>query len=190
MSSARIPGSLRRGVSGTARKPQPSAPKKEQLKQVGLFTAALLMASSPLSIAAAQGTLPPLSVETTQPKKKAKAAPAKSGEAAPPAPEAPAKGANPYANPDAPYNVEKSASGKLTEPLVNTPKSVTVVPEQVIEDKGAHDLRELARSVPGLTIGSAEGGNAFGADDRAAGPIRAHCSGGSTAARWSARRQR
>jgi catecholate siderophore receptor len=32
-----------------------------------------------------------------------------------------------------------------------------------MEDKGARDLRELARSVPGLTIGSAEGGNAYGA---------------------------
>jgi catecholate siderophore receptor len=72
-------------------------------------------------------------------------------------------GGNPYADPDAPYKVNSSASGKLTEPLVNTPKTVTTVPKEVIEDKGAHDLRELARSVPGLTIGSAEGGNAYGA---------------------------
>ena len=132
------------------------------------MTAALLTAASPISIAVAQGTLPPLSVETKQAKKKAKAAPvAKSGQAAPaPAPvQQPTAqaGANPYANPDTPYNVEKSASGKLTEPLVNTPRSVTAVPAQVIEDKGAKDLRDLARSVPGLTIGSAEGGNAYGA---------------------------
>lgn len=59
--------------------------------------------------------------------------------------------------------MEQSASGKLTEPLVNTPRTVTAIPEVVIEDKGARDLRDLARSVPGLTIGSAEGGNSYGA---------------------------
>ena len=32
-----------------------------------------------------------------------------------------------------------------------------------MEDQGVRDLRELARNVPGLTIGSAEGGNAYGA---------------------------
>jgi catecholate siderophore receptor len=59
--------------------------------------------------------------------------------------------------------VEKSASGKFTEPLLNTPKSVTAVPKEVIEEKQVKDLRDLARTVPGLTIGSAEGGNSFGA---------------------------
>ncbi len=112
--------------------------------------------------------MPPLNVEAKQPKKKATAAPAKKAGAAPVAPAAaaaptPTPGANPYANPNAPYKVEQSASGKLTEPLVNTPRTVTAVPETVIEDKGARDLRELARSVPGLTIGSAEGGNSYGA---------------------------
>lgn len=117
-------------------------------------------------MAIAQGNLPPLSVEATQPKKKAKAAPAAKGsKSAPPveASVAPIRGANPYADPNAPYKVDKSASGKLPEPLVNTPRTVTAVPKEVIEDKGARDLRELARSVPGLTIGSAEGGNAYGA---------------------------
>ena len=32
-----------------------------------------------------------------------------------------------------------------------------------MEDQEVRDLRELARNVPGLTIGSAEGGNAYGA---------------------------
>lgn len=72
-------------------------------------------------------------------------------------------GGNPYANPDAPYDVQRSASGKLTQPLLNTPKTVTTIPKEVIEDKGARDLRELARETPGLTIGSAEGGNSYGA---------------------------
>jgi catecholate siderophore receptor len=59
--------------------------------------------------------------------------------------------------------VEQSASGKLNEPLANTPRTITVAPKEVIEDKGAKDLRDLARSVPGVTIGSAEGGNSYGA---------------------------
>jgi catecholate siderophore receptor len=162
MSTVRVPGSLRCGAGHTQAK---AAPKTDS-KAATLVTAALLTAAGPVGVALAQGTLPPLSVETSQPKKKAKPAPAaKSGAAAQPAnaPSAPAKGTNPYANPDAPYNVERSASGKLTEPLVDTPRTVTAVPKEVIADKGARDLRELARSVPGLTIGSAEGGNAYGA---------------------------
>ena len=55
-------------------------------------------------------------------------------------------GGNPYANPNAPYKVERSASGKLTEPLLNTPKTVTAMPKEVIEDKDVRDLRELARN--------------------------------------------
>jgi catecholate siderophore receptor len=137
---------------------------KKDISTTKLLTIALLAAASPVSIAVAQQAtpLPPLTVEGKEAKKKA----AKKADTPPVAADAPApsqKGANPYANPDAPYNVEKSASGKLTEPLVNTPRTVTVVPKEVIEDKGAKDLRELARSVPGLTIGSAEGGNAYGA---------------------------
>ena len=164
MSSVRVPGSLRGFAVAGHDQSKAAAPKKDA-KRATLVTAALLTAASPLSMALAQSSLPPLSVET-QAKKKAKAAaPAKkSGETAAPAPSSGApKGANPYADPNAPYKVDTSASGKLTEPLVNTPRTVTAVPKQVIEDKGARDLRELARSVPGLTIGSAEGGNAYGA---------------------------
>jgi catecholate siderophore receptor len=119
------------------------APKAEG-KAATLVTAALLTAASPVGMALAQGNLPPLSVESSQPKKKAKPAPAaRSGAAAQPtvAPSAPAKGANPYADPNAPYKVDTSASGRLTEPLVDTPRTVTAVPKEVIEDKGARDLR-------------------------------------------------
>jgi catecholate siderophore receptor len=165
MSSVRIPGSLRSVAGSGDAQAKVGAPKAEG-KAATLVTAALLTAASPVGMALAQGNLPPLSVESSQPKKKAKPAPAaRSGAAAQPtvAPSAPAKGANPYADPNAPYKVDTSASGRLTEPLVDTPRTVTAVPKEVIEDKGARDLRELARSVPGLTIGSAEGGNAYGA---------------------------
>jgi catecholate siderophore receptor len=141
-----------------------------------LFTAACFAAASPATIALAQGTttpapLPPLSVEAKEPKKKAAApvakkagtAPAAPAKAAAPTPTPAQPGSNPYANPDAPYKVEQSASGKLTEPLVNTPRTVTVTPKEVLADQGVRDLRDLARTTPGLTIGSAEGGNSYGA---------------------------
>lgn len=70
--------------------------------------------------------------------------------------------ANPNANPDAPYKVEKAANSKFTEPLRDTPKSVTVIPKEVIEDIGATSFREVVRSTPGVTLGTGEGGNAFG----------------------------
>ncbi len=143
----------------------------------GVVAAACMMAVSPISLAVAQDssgstTLPPLNVEAKAKKKAAaKKSPPTTPKAAstPPQPapapdKTPAEAsANPYANPAAPYMVETSASGKLTQPLVDTPKTVTAVPKEVIEDKGARDLRDLARDVPGLTIGSAEGGNAYGA---------------------------
>lgn len=69
---------------------------------------------------------------------------------------------NPNANANAPYKVEKSANSKFTEALRDTPKSVTVIPKEVIEDIGATSFREVVRSTPGVTLGTGEGGNAFG----------------------------
>lgn len=69
---------------------------------------------------------------------------------------------NPYANPSAPYNVQRSSSNKITEPLLDTPRTVTAIPKEVIADKGATSFRELVRTQPGLTLGTGEGGNAFG----------------------------
>ena len=71
-------------------------------------------------------------------------------------------GANPNANTKAAYKVEKSADGKYTEPLRDTPKSIVAIPKEVIEDKGATSFREVVRSTPGVTLGTGEGGNAFG----------------------------
>ena len=69
---------------------------------------------------------------------------------------------NPYADPAAPYKVNRSSSNKLTQPLLDTPRTVTTVPKEVIEDKGATSFRELVRTMPGLTLGTGEGGNAYG----------------------------
>ena len=135
-----------------------------------LVTAACLLAASPTTLALAQSasknSLPPLSVEANKAKKKT-ATPQSSpaGNAAPaavaePTPEQ--KSASPYVDPVAPYKVDESGSAKITEPLADTPKTITAVSKEVLEDKAVTSVRELARQTPGVVLGFAEGGNAFG----------------------------
>jgi catecholate siderophore receptor len=69
---------------------------------------------------------------------------------------------NPYADPAAPYKADRVASPKFTEPLANTPRTVTVLTKVILEDKNATTLKEVGRSTAGVTLGTGEGGNAFG----------------------------
>ena len=59
------------------------------------------------------------------------------------------------------YKAE-SASPKYTAPLRETPKSVTVIPQQVIKDTGALSLVDALRTTSGITFGAGEGGNPAG----------------------------
>ena len=70
--------------------------------------------------------------------------------------------ANPNANPNAPLAVERSANPKFVKPLLDTPKSVTAITKEQIKDSGATSLRDVMRQQPGVTLGTGEGGNAFG----------------------------
>jgi len=56
----------------------------------------------------------------------------------------------------------KSANVKLTKPLIDTPRSITVLPETLIKDTGSQTLVDALRTVPGITFGAAEGGNPIG----------------------------
>jgi len=56
----------------------------------------------------------------------------------------------------------KSSSDKFTAPLLDTPKSVTVVTSETISQTGAVSLTDALRTVPGITIGASEGGNPVG----------------------------
>jgi catecholate siderophore receptor len=70
---------------------------------------------------------------------------------------------DPYANPAAPYMANRvQASGKFPEPILNTPKSITVLTREVLEDKNATTLKQAILSTAGVTLGTGEGGNAFG----------------------------
>jgi catecholate siderophore receptor len=70
---------------------------------------------------------------------------------------------DPYADPAAPYKVDRlQESSRFPEPILNTPKSVTVLSRQVLDDKNATNLKQAVLSTAGVTLGTGEGGNAFG----------------------------
>jgi catecholate siderophore receptor len=69
---------------------------------------------------------------------------------------------DPYADPAAPYKANQLASPKFPEPIVNTPRSITVLTQEVLRDKDATSLKDALRTTPGITLGTGEGGNAFG----------------------------
>ena len=54
--------------------------------------------------------------------------------------------------------VADPSSSKFTAPLVDTPKSVTVIPAKIIEQTAATSLADILRTSPGITFGAGEGG--------------------------------
>lgn len=57
------------------------------------------------------------------------------------------------------YLVEDVSSPKLTQPMVNIPKTISVVPESALRDQGATSLGDALRNVAGVsTFGGGEGG--------------------------------
>lgn len=56
------------------------------------------------------------------------------------------------------YKVDAAAQTKFTAPLLDTPKSVQVIPEAVIQDTKASSLEDVLRNSPGITFGAGEGG--------------------------------
>ncbi|MBN8605673.1 MAG: TonB-dependent receptor [Caulobacterales bacterium] len=55
-------------------------------------------------------------------------------------------------------------SPRYTAPLEDTPRSITVIPPEVLEATAAATLTDALRTIPGITLGSGEGGT--GAGDR------------------------
>ncbi len=169
MADIRRPASLRQGYSST---------------KTGLAAPLALVAATALGVApplgaqeAGQILLPTIDVETSAPEatavpkqgKKRKAAATEAPAPTPvPAPvaapmaEAGKAGLSPYADPQAGYRAVTSANSLLGQPLLETARSVTAVTREVLEDKNSTSIRELARTTPGMTLGTGEGGNAFG----------------------------
>lgn len=58
--------------------------------------------------------------------------------------------------------VDKASSPKYTQPLLDTPQTVTQIPRQVIENQNLLSLRDILSTLPGITFGAGEGGGGFG----------------------------
>jgi catecholate siderophore receptor len=60
------------------------------------------------------------------------------------------------------FKADAASGGKFTAPLLDTPKSVTVIPAEVLQGTGSVTLTEALRTVPGIAFGAGEGGNPVG----------------------------
>ena len=60
------------------------------------------------------------------------------------------------------FKVDQSANTKFVAPLLDTPKSVSIISKQLLEDTQVTTLTDALRTVPGITLGAGEGGNPNG----------------------------
>lgn len=79
------------------------------------------------------------------------------------------QGAAPTEQQEETYKVDQLSSPKYTEPLRDTPQTVTVVPQEVIREQGVTSLRDALRYVPGVTALAGEGGGGRGDNIRIRG---------------------
>lgn len=56
------------------------------------------------------------------------------------------------------YTSQTASSPKQTAPLIDTPQTVTVVPQAVIREQGARNLTEVLRNTPGISFDAGENG--------------------------------
>ncbi len=57
------------------------------------------------------------------------------------------------------YNATESNYYKLNRPLVDTPRTVTTVTRQLMDDQGVTKVSDALRNVPGISLAAGEGGN-------------------------------
>ena len=58
--------------------------------------------------------------------------------------------------------LEKPSSSKYTEPLLDTPQTITVVTKTVMDQQNLIGLRDILSTLPGITFGAGEGGGGYG----------------------------
>jgi catecholate siderophore receptor len=54
------------------------------------------------------------------------------------------------------YSLDESTLSKFTEPLRDTPQTITTLSEQLLDDRAAMSLNDALRNVPGITLGAGE----------------------------------
>ncbi|HUN45791.1 MAG TPA: TonB-dependent receptor plug domain-containing protein, partial [Stellaceae bacterium] len=62
------------------------------------------------------------------------------------------------ASPETGYKTDQPSLPKLTEPLLDTPQSIDVVPKQYMQDRGINNINDAVRSVPGISLAAGEAG--------------------------------
>ena len=63
------------------------------------------------------------------------------------------------------YKVDKSSSNKVLQDLVDTPQTVSVITNKVIQEQQATTLQEALRNTPGITLNLGENGNTNAKDN-------------------------
>ncbi len=59
----------------------------------------------------------------------------------------------------------KASLPLYTEPILDTPQSITVIPQQLIRDQQATSLREILANVPGISFQAGEGNSTVAGDN-------------------------
>lgn len=65
---------------------------------------------------------------------------------------------------EVPYKAEVMSSPKFTQPLVDTPQTITVIKKELLREQGATTLAEALRNTPGVTMLAGENGNTSSGD--------------------------
>jgi catecholate siderophore receptor len=65
---------------------------------------------------------------------------------------------------EVPYKATRSANSKLTQPLLDTPKTVQVIKKEMLQEQGAASLMDALRNTPGITMQLGENGNTSAGD--------------------------
>ncbi|MBK5539586.1 TonB-dependent siderophore receptor [Pseudomonas sp. TH05] len=60
------------------------------------------------------------------------------------------------------YKRDSASSPKFTAPLRETPRSITIITESLMQDRAVTSLADALRTTPGITFGAGEGGTPLG----------------------------
>lgn len=65
---------------------------------------------------------------------------------------------------EVPYKADTVSSPKLTQPLLDTTQTITVIRKEVLQEQGANSLVDALRNTPGITLQLGENGNTSAGD--------------------------